>query len=116
VKRVEPVQPNFGIRIKLLRRNAGLTQQQLAELCELSVDQISSIERGKSFAGRSTLPLLASTLGVPKEALFNNSQNEAFIKDGGMDWRAARTRSPLIVRKGRVEMKIKELRSSPKDS
>lgn len=65
-------------------------QQELADLCELSLDQISNIERGKSFAGEITLTLLAKAFGIPHSALFDYSENQEFIRSGGMKWRAAR--------------------------
>jgi transcriptional regulator with XRE-family HTH domain len=65
-------------------------QQELADLCELSLDQVSNIERGKSFAGEMTLTLLAKAFRISHSALFDYSQNQDFINSGGMKWRAAR--------------------------
>jgi transcriptional regulator with XRE-family HTH domain len=90
VKRVHPIQPSFGIRIKKLRFDANMGQQELADLCELSLDQISNIERGKSFAGEMTIALLARAFGIPHSALFDYSENQDFVKNGGTKWRAAR--------------------------
>lgn len=36
----------FGIRLKSLRTERGLTQEQLADATELSIESISNIERG----------------------------------------------------------------------
>lgn len=36
-----------------------MSQQELADLCELSVDQVANIECGKSFAGEVTITMLA---------------------------------------------------------
>jgi transcriptional regulator with XRE-family HTH domain len=90
VEIVEPVQPHFGIRIKMLRFERDMGQQELADLCELSVDQISNIERGKSWTGEVSLALLASALKVPKHSLLDFSGNDEFIKNGGNKWRASR--------------------------
>jgi transcriptional regulator with XRE-family HTH domain len=110
VKRVEPVQPNFGIRIKKLRFDANLSQQELAELCELSVDQIANIERGKNFASETTIAMLAAALGMGNDhqKLFDYSENEAFVKSGGMKWRAGRQRSVLLVHNRKVDVTIQE--------
>jgi len=106
VKRIEPVQPNFGIRIKSLRFNLDLSQQELAELCELSVDQIANIERGTSFAGETTIAMLADVLKVSQKALFDYSENEAFVKSGGMKWRASRKSSALHLRNRKAHIEI----------
>lgn len=90
MKRVQPIQPHFGIRIKKLRFDADISQQVLADLCEMSVDQIANIERGMSFTGETTLSMLASAFGVPLLTLFDYSENENFVKNGGMKWRASR--------------------------
>jgi transcriptional regulator with XRE-family HTH domain len=106
VKRVEPVQPNFGIRLKKLRFDANMSQQELADLCELSVDQIANIERGKNFAGKATIPLLAAAFHVPLQALFDYSENEAFMKNGGQKWRAPRSPNVLTVRNSKVAIAL----------
>ena len=106
MKRVEPLQPNFGIRIKKLRFDLDMSQQQLAELCELSVDQIANIERGKNFAGKSTIPLLADALRATQQELFDFSGNDDFVKSGGMKWRASRKQNVLHVRNRKVAVPI----------
>ena len=98
MKRVQPIQPHLGIRIKKLRFDANMSQQELADLCELSVDQIANIERGKSFAGETTITMIASAFGVPHSALFDYSENEHFVRSGGMKWRATRNTNTLQAR------------------
>lgn len=95
---MEIVQPSFGIRVRQLRLDKGLNQLELAELVGLSEDQISKIERGKSWVGEQTLALLAHALSVPQGLLFDYSGNEEFIKKGGLRWRAPRRPATLIVR------------------
>jgi transcriptional regulator with XRE-family HTH domain len=107
VKRIAPVQPNFGIRIKKLRFDSNLSQQELAELCELSVDQIANIERGKNFAGEITIAMLADAFEVSQQALFDYSENEAFVKCGGMKWRASRKPGALLLRKRKAHGKFR---------
>jgi transcriptional regulator with XRE-family HTH domain len=87
---VEPVQPNFGIRIKKLRFDKDMSQQDLADLCELSVEQISNIERGKSWTGEVSLALLANAFKVAQKALLDYTENDAFIRASGLRWRASR--------------------------
>jgi transcriptional regulator with XRE-family HTH domain len=95
---VEIVQPNFGVRIRKLRLDRGLTQLQLADLIGLSEDQVGNIERGKSWVGEQTLALIAQGLNVPQSSLFDYTQNDDFLKNGGFKARAPRKPAPLIVR------------------
>lgn len=81
----------------MLRLRKGMSQWELAELCGLSDDQIGKIERGKSWTGEMSLALLAQSLGVPQQSLFDYSENSAFVKSGGVRQRAPRKSSHLIV-------------------
>jgi transcriptional regulator with XRE-family HTH domain len=112
---VEIVQPKFGIRIRKLRLDKGLSQLQLAELADLSEDQISNIERGKSWVGEQTFSLLAGALSVPQTSLLDYSENEEFLKQGGFKVRAPRKSAPLIVRRKRqalIQMPLKKQQAS----
>jgi len=112
---VEIVQPKFGIRIRKLRLDKGLSQLQLAELADLSEDQISNIERGKSWVGEQTLSLLAAALSVSQQGLFDFSDNEEFLKQGGLKVRAPRKSPTLIVRhKRNVLISVPEMKRSPR--
>ena len=98
---VERTQPHFGIRVRKLRLDRGMSQFDLAEEVELSEDQINNIERGKSWVGEVTFALLAKALHVSQNSLTDYSGNEAFIKSGGLKRRAPRKRAKLIVRSKR---------------
>jgi transcriptional regulator with XRE-family HTH domain len=98
---VEIVQPNFGIRIRKLRLDKGLSQLQLADLVGLSEDQIGNIERGRSWVGEQTLALLAKALQVSQSSLFDYTQNDEFLRNGGLKTRAPRKKATLIVRRKR---------------
>jgi transcriptional regulator with XRE-family HTH domain len=106
VKQIEPVQPDFGIRIKKLRLDRDMTQQDLANLCELSVDQIQKIENGKSWTTDLSFALLADALKVSNDSLLDFSGNAAFIKNGGNTRRASRKRGALTVRRRKVDVPI----------
>jgi transcriptional regulator with XRE-family HTH domain len=54
----------LGLRIKALRTHKGLSQEEIAERVERSVDAISKIERGISLPGIDTLIRLSEPLGV----------------------------------------------------
>ena len=87
-----------------------MSQQDLADRCELSVDQIANIECGKSFAGEVTITMLASAFGVPHLALFDYSENDAFVKSGGLKWRAHRKTNTPRVRDRMAEVTIRSRR------
>jgi transcriptional regulator with XRE-family HTH domain len=62
--------PQVGLHLKELRRQRGLSLRALAELCDLSPNTISLIERGASSPSVSTLHRLATALGVPITTFF----------------------------------------------
>jgi transcriptional regulator with XRE-family HTH domain len=62
--------PNVGLHLKELRGERGLSLRALAELCDLSPNTISLIERGVSSPSVSTLHRLAMALGVPITTFF----------------------------------------------
>jgi transcriptional regulator with XRE-family HTH domain len=62
---------NFGQRLKALRQQAGLTQEQLAEAAYISVDFLSLVERGINAPSFENLERLAKVLGIPVRELFN---------------------------------------------
>lgn len=62
--------PNVGARVLEMRTQRGLSLRALAELCELSPNTISLIERGATSPSVSTLQRLASALGVHINSFF----------------------------------------------
>ena len=57
-------------KLRRLRREAALSQQELAELAETTQETISRLERGHHAARGRTLRRLAAALGVePKELM-----------------------------------------------
>lgn len=57
--------PDVGLRLKELRGERGLSMRALAEMCDLSPNTISLVERGVTSPSVSTLQRLATALGVP---------------------------------------------------
>ena len=60
---------NIGERIRKLRRNKELTQQQLADLCCLSKNSIIRYEKGKSYPTEANLFKLSRVLDTQIEYL-----------------------------------------------
>jgi transcriptional regulator with XRE-family HTH domain len=70
------VRKNLGLRIKGLRKQKGLTQEQLAEQVGVDARHISRLETGAHYPSMETLESIAEVLGRPIGDLF------AFPKDG----------------------------------
>jgi transcriptional regulator with XRE-family HTH domain len=69
--------PDVGARALELRNERGLSLRALAELCELSPNTISLIERGATSPSVSTLQRLASALGVHINSFFTTPDHKA---------------------------------------
>lgn len=61
----------FGKRLRTLRKQQNLTQEQLAEAADISVDFVSLVERGKNAPSFETLSRLAKALDVEVKELFD---------------------------------------------
>ncbi|GAC1567121.1 MAG: hypothetical protein NVS3B14_12160 [Ktedonobacteraceae bacterium] len=70
----------LGKRVKYLRHLANLTQAQLAEKTNLSVNYVSEIETGMASPTLKTLLKLAQDLDVDMKEFFNFGQR-AIPKD-----------------------------------
>ncbi len=64
------VKQEFGKKIKRMRLNRGLTQEELAEAVDLSQRAMSGIETGENFASAETIDKLVSALDTTLEELF----------------------------------------------
>lgn len=62
---------NIGKRIKFLRMRAHLTQEKLAEKCEISLDYMGKIEVNISKPGLKTIIKISNALDVPIKEIFN---------------------------------------------
>lgn len=59
----------LGQKIRDARQSKGLSQQELANLCNVELSQINRIELGKINTSVSHLFLVAEKLGVPPQEL-----------------------------------------------
>ena len=71
--------PDIGVQVQALRERLGLSIRGLAELCGLSPNTISLIERGESSPNVSTLHQLATALRVPITAFFERPGEPAQV-------------------------------------
>lgn len=61
----------FGKNLKMLRHKAKLSQEDLANDCDISISQIGRIERGEINTSISTLYVLAKALKMEIKDLFD---------------------------------------------
>ena len=61
----------FGKKLREIRKERGLTQEQLAEKVNVSYQAISNIERGLTGPSFSTLADIAKALKVKPKELFD---------------------------------------------
>ena len=66
----------FGQNLKYLRKEKGLTQEQLSEMINLDIRQYSRIETGRSFPSLATLEKLCDTLEINPAYLFDYTPNK----------------------------------------
>jgi transcriptional regulator with XRE-family HTH domain len=59
-----------GYNVATLRTKAGMTQQQLADACEVARPRIAEIESGRFNPTVETVEAIATALGVSIEKLF----------------------------------------------
>jgi len=88
----------LGSRIAELRKNASITQVQLAELLDISQQTMNAYEMGHRRVPVSALPHLARALGVSVEELL------------GDDAAAARKRGPAP----RLQQQIERIQQLPR--
>ena len=63
----------FGRRVRSLRKLRDLTQEQLAEMAEMSPEYVGKIERGRSSPSFESIAQLAKALSVSPSILFDFS-------------------------------------------
>jgi transcriptional regulator with XRE-family HTH domain len=87
--------PDVGSKLRALRKRRGHSLRALAELCGLSVNTISLVERGKTSPSVATLHRLATALGVSMTFFFEEEEQRdvVFVKAD----RRARTRSDSVI-------------------
>ena len=65
------IKKKLGVRLFQLRTKVGITQAELAEKANLSIDSISRIERGERSPSFESLERITSALGVEPVELLN---------------------------------------------
>lgn len=71
----------IGKRIYERRRQLGYTQEELAELMNVSIQMISNLERGNKSIRIENLLKICSILNVSTDYILTGKQNELDIKE-----------------------------------
>lgn len=82
-KSMEDIKILLGKRIKELRLKKGLSQEQLAEMLDIAVRNVSKIECGTNFIRADKISKLSHALEVSPHELFNFEHLKA--KDNLLD-------------------------------
>lgn len=62
---------NFAQNLRKIRQNRGISQEKLADLCDLHRTYVSSVERGERNITVDNMERLAIALGVDIRELLN---------------------------------------------
>jgi transcriptional regulator with XRE-family HTH domain len=89
-------EPNVGQRLRALREERGLSLRALAERCGLSFNAISRIEHGDHSPTVASLHLLATALGVPITAFFEDRREQSVVLVRGERRSSAESNGILI--------------------
>lgn len=66
------IKKQLGEKIKRIRKSKNITQEQLAEMIDISSRNLSGIELGNYFVKAETLEKILKALDVTTEDLFSN--------------------------------------------
>ena len=81
----------FGARLKALRKKAGLTQEELADVLGISYMTVRRWEAGKASPRVEDIPSIAQALGVPEADLLDTNASIPF----GANLKALRRKAGL---------------------
>ena len=72
---------DVGQAIKTLRVKQGMTQAQLAERCDMSINGVCMLETGKRFPPKNTVEKLCQAFGIPQSYLMLATIEESDIPE-----------------------------------
>ena len=68
----------FGKKLRSIRKRRGMTQQQFAELLDISIDFVSLVERGLNAPSFESIEAFSIILGIPVRDFFDFSADPTF--------------------------------------
>ena len=74
------IKKELGEKIKRVRKSRGITQEQLAEMIDISPRSLSNIEVGGCFVKSETLEKILEALNITTEELFANEHIKTNIE------------------------------------
>lgn len=83
--RVQYKQQQFGNRIREIRKEAGVNQQQLAEQLMLSIDMLSKIETGKSVCMPEHLTRICQIFNISADYFYFGNKKYLIEKNTQID-------------------------------
>ena len=92
------VDREFGVQVRNLRQERGLTQESLADRSTLSIDAVRGVEHGAFSPTLGTVRKLASGLNVSLTTLFSRFQRKRHdLLDEVCDYLSNRTRREIAL-------------------
>lgn len=73
--RVATLRKQFGKKLRSIRKRRGMTQQQFAELLDISIDFVSLVERGLNAPSFESIEAFSIILGIPVRDFFDFSSD-----------------------------------------
>jgi transcriptional regulator with XRE-family HTH domain len=70
---VSTLRKQFGKKLRSIRKKRGMTQEQFAELLDISIDFLSLVERGLNAPSFESIEAFSITLGIPVKEFFDFS-------------------------------------------
>jgi transcriptional regulator with XRE-family HTH domain len=72
---VATLRKQFGKKLRSIRKRHGMTQQQFAELLDISIDFVSLVERGLNAPSFESIEAFSIILGIPVKDFFDFSSD-----------------------------------------
>jgi transcriptional regulator with XRE-family HTH domain len=72
---VATLRRQFGRKLRSIRKRRGMTQEQFAELLDISIDFLSLVERGQNAPSFESIESFSITLGIPVRDFFDFSSD-----------------------------------------
>ncbi|BAZ87197.1 helix-turn-helix domain-containing protein [Dolichospermum compactum] len=66
------IQKKFGSRLRQIRQNMGLSQEELAHLCNLDRSYMGGVERGERNISLVNIHKIADALNISPREFFND--------------------------------------------
>jgi transcriptional regulator with XRE-family HTH domain len=68
---VATLRRQFGKKLRAIRKDRAMTQEQFSELLDISIDFLSLIERGLNAPSFESIESFSITLGIPVKDFFD---------------------------------------------